>query len=125
MLKHFEELLSCLNANGVRYLVIGGYAVGLHAQPRATKDLDLFYSPDARNAEVLFRALVDFGAPLSGLRAEDLSDSNNFFRFGNPPLRVELLPVIDGVDFESAWSRKLEAQLDSIAAFPVHFIGRD
>jgi hypothetical protein len=36
MYPDFNELLSILNAHNVRYLVVGGYAVSFHAQPRAT-----------------------------------------------------------------------------------------
>jgi hypothetical protein len=62
----FEELLATLNAHKVQYLVVGGYAVSFHAQPRATKDLDLLVKPDLANATALYRALAEFGAPLEG-----------------------------------------------------------
>ncbi len=52
MFKDFKELLSALNAHKVRYLVIGGQAVNIHAQPRATKDLDFWMSPDPANAAI-------------------------------------------------------------------------
>ncbi len=42
----FKELLSVFNSHNVRYLLVSGYAVSLHAQPRTTKDLDLWVSPD-------------------------------------------------------------------------------
>ena len=46
MYPDFKELLSTLNAHKVKYLIVGGYAVGFHAQPRATKDLDILIQPD-------------------------------------------------------------------------------
>ena len=49
MYNDFKELLSALNAHRVRYLIIGGYAVSFHAEPRATKDLDILIGPDAKN----------------------------------------------------------------------------
>jgi len=45
----FKKLLSVFNAHGVKYLVVGGYAVSFYAQPRATKDLDLFIKADPAN----------------------------------------------------------------------------
>ena len=47
----FKELLSTFNAHSVKYLIVGGYAVTYYAQPRATKDLDLFIRPDVENAK--------------------------------------------------------------------------
>jgi len=49
----FEDLLACLNAEGARYVIVGGYAVGVYAQPRATKDLDIFIGSDAANGEAV------------------------------------------------------------------------
>jgi hypothetical protein len=80
--RDFKELLSILNDQKVRYLVVGGYAVSLHAQPRATKDLDILIRPDDRNAAALFRALAKFGAPLEGLKPNDFVASGLFFRMG-------------------------------------------
>jgi hypothetical protein len=67
----FKELLSVFNSRKVRYLLIGGYAVSLHAQPRATKDLDLLVSSFARNVNALYAALAEFGAPLEGMKPND------------------------------------------------------
>ena len=76
----FKELLSVFNSRKIRYLLIGGYAVSLHAQPRGTKDLDLLLSPDAENAHALYAALAEFGAPLGGIKAADFMDPTMFFR---------------------------------------------
>src|ERR1700761_8809415 len=98
----FKELLSALNAESVRYLIIGAYAVSLHAQPRATKDLDIFIKADPTNAAAVFRALAKFGAPLEGLTEKDFSERGSFFRMGVPPVMVDILLDIDGIDFEAA-----------------------
>ena len=42
MYQDYKDLLSAFHAHGVKYLVVGGYAVIFHAQPRFTKDIDLF-----------------------------------------------------------------------------------
>ncbi len=64
--RNLKELLSALNAYSVRYVVIGGYAVFIHAQPRMTKDLDVFIESSPTNAVTTFKALAAFGAPLQG-----------------------------------------------------------
>jgi hypothetical protein len=63
MFDDFKKLLSVFNAHSVKYLVVGGYAVSFHAQPRATKDLDLFLKADPANAKATYAALASFGAP--------------------------------------------------------------
>src|SRR5437667_4643140 len=98
----FKELLSVFNSRKIRYLLIGGYAVSLHAQPRATKDLDLLVSPDHGNAQALYAALAEFGAPLQGIKATDFMEPDMFFRMGTPPLMVDILPASKGVDCERA-----------------------
>jgi hypothetical protein len=72
MFDDFKELLSIFNARGVKYLVVGGYAVSLHAQPRATDDIDLLIRPDAENANAVYSALAQFGPPLGKLSAQEL-----------------------------------------------------
>ena len=67
--RDFKDLLSVFDAQKVEYLIVGGYAVSYHAQPRATKDLDLWISSDAENARAVHRALAEFGAPLQGIDA--------------------------------------------------------
>jgi hypothetical protein len=109
----FKELLSVFNNRKIRYLRIGGYAVSPHAQPRATKDLDLLVSPDPANANALYAALAEFGAPLEGISPADFMEPAMFFRMGTPPLMVDILPEIAGIDFNSAWERRTEVEIDA------------
>ena len=111
-----KQLLLALNANGVEYLVVGGYAVGVHAEPRATKDLDLFIRSDVRNSEAVHRALAEFGAPVAGLTPADFrNDPNSVFQIGQHPARVEILQSIDGVEFDEVWRDRVEIRLEGIA----------
>jgi hypothetical protein len=73
MYPDFKELLSVLNAHDVKYLVVGAYAVAIHAQPRATKDMDILVQPGAANASALYTALTQFGAPLKGMTPADFA----------------------------------------------------
>src|SRR5579883_2404154 len=113
MYPDFKELLSAFNDNGVKYLIVGGYAVSFHAQPRATKDLDIFLGPSADNAVVAYRALAQFGAPIEALEPEDLVEPGKFFRMGTPPVMVDIMPEISGVAFDDAWSRRVETVIDA------------
>ena len=122
MFDDFKELLSIFNAHSVKYLIVGGYAVSFHSQPRATKDIDLLIKPDAENAKAVYAALANFGAPLEGLTAKDFSDRSKFFRMGREPVMVDLLPEIDGVDFDRAWKNRVEAVIDLATGLRASFI---
>src|SRR5579862_5987549 len=100
MYPDFKEPLSVLNAHHVKYLVMGAYAISIYAQPRATKDLDILVKADAENALAVFAALGQFGAPLEGLTAADLSERGPFLRMGREPVEVDILTTIPGVDFD-------------------------
>jgi hypothetical protein len=102
MAKDLKDLLRAFNANAVQYLIIGGHAFGVHAQPRATKDLGLFVRSDEKNAKAVFRALAQFGAPMEGMTPSDLADGTTF-QMGQPPDRIDILQRIDGVTFDEAW----------------------
>ena len=122
MYPDFRELLSALQSRGVKYLIVGGYAVSLHAQPRATKDIDILVSTDPENARAVPAALVDFGAPLGELTPDDFADSGSFFRIGREPIAVDILTEIPGVEFDLAWSRRVEGVIDIADGLLANFI---
>jgi hypothetical protein len=122
MYPDFKELLSVLNEHRVKYLVVGAYAVSIHAQPRATKDLDILVKPDADNAKATYAALAQFGAPLERLTPADFAQPGPFFRMGRPPVAVDLMTEIPGVDFEAAWPRRIEDVIDPATGLKASFI---
>src|SRR4030043_1418776 len=117
----FTDLLKLFNDNNVRYLVIGDYAVVQYAEPRFTKDLDLWISTDTNNAAAIYAALKIFGAPLTGLTEAGFSDEGYFYQMGIPPVRVDILMGIPGADFEKAWLNKNEVDFDGLV---VQFISK-
>jgi hypothetical protein len=123
MHQDFKELLSAFNAGQVRYLIVGGYAVSFHAQPRATKDLDILIGADAENSKAVYAALAKFGAPIEGLSAQDFAEPDNLFRMGTPPVMVDIMPEISGVEFEEAWRRRVDVRIDDDLSVP--FISRE
>lgn len=124
MFEEFKELLSSFNAKGVRYLVVGGYAVSLHAQPRFTQDIDILVACDPENAQAVYSALHDFGAPLEGLSPADFAAKGKFFRMGRAPFAVDILPEIDGIAFEQAWPNRVQSIVDEQTGLEVFFISR-
>ena len=125
MYPDFKELLAILNAHRVKYLVVGAYAVSIHAQPRATKDIDILVKADAENAKALFEALLQFGAPLQGLTSADFAEHGSFFRMGREPVGVDILTAIPGVEFDAAWPRRLEDIVDPASGLKASFISRE
>ena len=125
MYSDFKELLSALNARRVKYLVVGAYAVSIHAQPRATKDLDILVRADPENAKAVYDALVQFGAPLEGLSVADFAEPGPFFHMGREPMAVDILTEIPGVEFDAAWERRVEHLIDPVSALTANFISRD
>lgn len=107
----FKDLLRLLNANAATYLIIGGHAFGVHAEPRTTQDLDLFIKSDPENAKAVFRALAQFGAPLAGMTEKDFIDGSTL-QIGLPPNRIDVLQRIDGVTFDEAWEHRIEGVFD-------------
>jgi Nucleotidyl transferase of unknown function (DUF2204) len=115
------ELLRTLNAVGVRYLVIGGHAIAIHAEPRFTGDLDVWVDPTEANAVLVWKALTRFGAPLDKVSPQDFSNEKIVFQMGEVPNRVDILMGIESVTFEKAWNEKAKARLGGV---PVHVISR-
>lgn len=103
----FEDLLSAFTAAGVRFLVVGGYAVSSHGHPRSTKDLDLWIDATRDNARRAWRALAAFGMPLAGITAEDLATPGPWLQFGRPPKRVDILTRIESLTFSQAWESRV------------------
>ena len=94
----FLELLLAFEKYKVRYVVIGGYAVGIHAEPRYTKDLDILIEPSVFNAKRVLKALGEFGAPIDNLSVTELATPGLLYIFGVPPLRVDILNRIKGAN---------------------------
>ncbi len=106
----FSDLFAELNAAGVRYLLVGGYAIAVHARPRYTKDLDLWIEPTPENAALVYEALGRFGAPLQHFSMADLQRPGMVIQLGLPPSRIDLVTSIDGVTFEDAWPDRMQSQ---------------
>jgi hypothetical protein len=110
----FRELLATFNAHGVEYIVVGAHALAAHGHVRATKDLDVWVRPSAENSLRALRALAAFGAPLQDLSAQDLAAPGLIFQIGVPPVRIDVMTSVDGVDFPGAWADRIVASLGAV-----------
>ncbi len=116
MLNHdFKEFIASLNDKGVRYLVVGGYAVALHGHPRYTKDLDVWIEMEKSNAARLLEALEQFGFGSLGLQVEDFLTADQVVQLGYPPCRIDLLLSLQGVEFEDCYASRVRVAFDGVA----------
>ena len=112
---HFKEFLRLFNEHRVEYLLIGGYAVGIHGYPRATKDLDLWIRATPENARKVSLAMQEFGFPPEIVPPVRFTNPDAIFRMGFPPVRIELTTSISGVDFDACHSHAIQASLDGVS----------
>ena len=110
----FREFIELLNAKGVKYLVIGGYAVAFHGYPRYTKDIDFWIWLNEQNAEKMLEVLREFGFASLGIQKEDFLDKNMVIQLGYPPNRIDLLTDLEGVDFESCYSSREILEIEEL-----------
>lgn len=117
----WREFLLALISSGTRFLLIGGHAVAVHAEPRFTEDLDVFVAPTLANARKLRRALVAFGFGSIAPTAEELAVPDRVWMLGRKPRRIDILTGISGVSFARAARGRLMVPL---AGRRVAVIGR-
>jgi hypothetical protein len=110
----FKEFLKLLNENNVKYLLIGGYAVGYHGYPRATNDMDIWIAVHSDNANKIVVTLRKFGFDLPELTPELFLQANKIIRLGNPPIRLEISTGISGVDFDECFKSRVVDTLDGV-----------
>lgn len=112
--KDFREFIRSLNSNGVRYLVLGGYALAFHGHPRYTKDLDIWLEMSPSNAKKTMKALTEFGFSGLDLSEKDFLAAGMVVQLGYPPNRIDLINSPDGVDFKECWERRVIVDLDGL-----------
>lgn len=108
----FKEFLSSLNKNDVKYLLLGGWAVGIYGAPRATADMDVFIAIDDENIGKLQKALHEFGAPT--VPNDHFKEIGKIFRMGRSPMRIEIINQASGIDFKSCYQNRKTILVDEI-----------
>jgi hypothetical protein len=110
----FKEFFQLLNANEVRYLIVGGYAVAYHGYPRYTKDIDIWIWINSDNAEKVIKTLTDFGFASLGLQANDFLEAETIIQLGYAPNRIDLIMGVPGVDFEECYAKRVIEEIDGV-----------
>ena len=112
--RDFKEFLRLLGSHEVEYLLVGGYAVSIHGYVRATNDLDVWVKISAKNAGGIDAALREFGFAGSSLSPELFLVPNNVVRMGVPPMRLEIITSVSGVQFEECYAERKMVRIDEI-----------
>ncbi|MEX2364583.1 MAG: nucleotidyltransferase, partial [Balneolaceae bacterium] len=99
--KDFKEFIILLNKQKIEYLLVGGYAVILYGSPRYTGDIDFWVKPERNNIEKLLDALNQFGFSSLNIQVDDLNKPDQVLQLGYPPLRIDILTSISGLDFDN------------------------
>jgi hypothetical protein len=120
--KDLREFIHLLNREAVEYLIVGAWAVGFHARPRYTGDVDVFVRRDEANAAKLMRVIEAFGFGDTGIAREDFLKSDFVVQLGVEPNRIDLLTGISGVEFAQAWEHRVIGRLSGLE---VNFISRE
>ncbi len=118
----FEDFVALLNKHAVDYMIVGGYALAFHGKPRHTGDLDIWIDISNDNATKMLHVLNEFGMASLGMEKEDFLQKGIITQIGYPPLRIDILNEIDGVNFKEAHPNKLIIDVDGL---PVSYIGLD
>jgi hypothetical protein len=115
--KDFKEFIELLNKNKVKYLVVGGFAFAFHAKPRFTKDIDFFVEVSEENSIRIIDTLSQFGFGKINLDKGDFLEPDQIIQFGNPPMRIDIITTISGVDFKTAWENRVEGRYGDVPCF--------
>jgi predicted nucleotidyltransferase len=117
----FKEFLRLLDEKDVKYVIVGGYAVGYHGYPRSTGDMDVWVESTEENAKRVVKTLKEFGFDVPGLSPDLFLDPDRVIRMGHPPLRIEILTSVTGVSFGECYSTRATEEMKD--GTPIHFIG--
>jgi predicted nucleotidyltransferase len=110
----FKEFLQLLNSEKVEYLLVGGYAVGYYGYPRATGDMDVWIAVNPVNADALVRVCRQFGFSAEAVSKQSFLAENKVIRMGIPPVRIDLVTRVDGIEFAQCFNRRILTQLDGV-----------
>lgn len=119
--KDFRDFLKLLSSKKIKYLLIGGYAVGYYGYPRATADMDIWIAISKENAKKIIEAINDFGINTPDLNESVFLEPGKIIRMGYPPIRIEVLTEISGVNFEQCYGRRKETKIDGIKVKIISF----
>ena len=117
-----KEFIELLNSRKIKYLLVGGHAVGFHGLPRYTEDIDFLIDTSPENTALVAAAANDFVSVDLGFKPEDFCTPETVIQFGRPPNRIDLLTSVTAVSFEEAWKTRVGGNLDGV---PISVISKE
>lgn len=114
----FKDFLCALNEADVNYILVGGYAVIFHGYNRTTGDLDIWVDASKENFQKLLKAFSIFGLSPFDMTLERFLNTkeNEVFTFGRPPVCIEILTKISGLEFDSTYSHAIKTDFFGVWA---------
>lgn len=116
----FKEFLNFLNSNKVKYLLLGGWAIGIYGHPRATNDIDFFISIDDENLDRLISALREFGVP--PIDIANFKEKGNVFRMGRSPMQIDIINEASGIQFDECYQKR---EVINVEGVEISLISKD
>jgi Nucleotidyl transferase of unknown function (DUF2204) len=118
----FRDFLKALNENKVNYILVGGYAVVLHGYPRTTGDMDLWVERTLENYRKLEKAFAQFGMPVFDMNEQNFLSHPvwDVFTFGNPPVAIDIMTRLEGLDFNTAFDRSVIFEDEELEIRTIH-----
>ncbi len=103
----FQEFIHYLNHANVEYILVGGYATIIHGYNRTTGDLDIWVHQTEQNYHRLENAFKQFQMSVFDMTLDKfLHDSSvDVFSFGRPPVSIDIITQIKGLEFDQAWPK--------------------
>lgn len=110
----FQDFIRELNNHEVEYILVGAYSVILHGYARTTGDMDIWVNPTTENYQRLIKAFNQFGLPIFDMTLKKFLQTEVYdvFTFGRPPVCIEILTKVEGLDFETAYKGSKWFEID-------------
>lgn len=118
----FRDFISALNNQSVKYILVGGYSVILHGYPRTTGDMDIWVERTAENYQKIKNAFHQFGMPVFNMTLDNFLSHPNWdvFTFGTPPVAIDLMVQVEGLDFALAYEKSIYFEDDGLSIRTIH-----
>ena len=113
----FRDFIKALNNQQVEYILVGGYSVILHGYARTTGDIDIWVNPTIDNYKKLLKSFHEFGMTVFDMTEKNFLHNESFdvFTFGRPPVCIDIMKEVKGLDFESAYLHSGLVEVDGLS----------
>lgn len=112
-------LVGNLNKHGVRFILIGGFAMAFHGHVRATNDIDFWIENTPENMDRLRQALLDSGVTEAQIMRNtmQLVGGSTVFNLVETGFQIDLmhnLKAFKEVDFNQCYARVQRANYNGV-----------